>query len=351
MKIGIITFHWGTNHGAVLQTFALYSYLKKTYNASVEIINYYPKKYDVNIIHALKHKNPKVILKKIKEFKKEKLIKKFRSLLNLTKRYYKNDELINSNLNYDILITGSDQVWNPSFLKYGENKITPVYFLNFGGKNTKKISVSASFGCESYPLDCQEIIKPLLKEFKSISVREKTGEKILKNMGLCSNITADPTSLLSKNDYLNLCENFKIIKTGSVVKMILRSQKKEIKKLISSICKYSSCKKVINIEYLSIPNWLAAIRDSSLVITNSFHCVMMCLKLHTPFVVVLETGNMSGMNDRFITLLEKFKMKNRIINNIDDFKKLPKSIDFSNVDFYMNEYEKSLKDFLERNIN
>ena len=87
-----------------------------------------------------------------------------------------------------------------------------------------------------------------------------------------------------------------------------------------------------------------------MVITNSFHCVMMCLKLHTPFVVVLEDGGLAGMNDRFMTLLEQFEMTDRIIMSVDDIKAVPTGIDFEKVDVLMGKYADSLKSFLKRNI-
>ena len=43
MKIGIITFHWATNYGAILQSFALQTILQKM-GHTVEIINLKPKK-------------------------------------------------------------------------------------------------------------------------------------------------------------------------------------------------------------------------------------------------------------------------------------------------------------------
>lgn len=76
----------------------------------------------------------------------------------------------------------------------------------------------------------------------------------------------------------------------------------------------------------------------------------MCLKLHTPFVVVLENGNMAGMNDRFITLLKELKMTDRIVNSIDDIEKIHSKIDFKSVDVNMEKYAQSLELFLERNI-
>lgn len=46
MKIGILTFHWSDNYGAVLQCYALQEYLKSQ-GHEVEIINYTPLKYSL----------------------------------------------------------------------------------------------------------------------------------------------------------------------------------------------------------------------------------------------------------------------------------------------------------------
>lgn len=349
MNIGIITFHWGANHGAVLQAYALSEYLKNQYGANVEIIDYCPKKLEITAANTFKLRKLKRIHQKIGELKKEQKIKPFRNTLKLSKRYYSNEELINADLNYDILITGSDQIWNPSFLRTGEGTVTPVYFLNFGAVGTKKLSVSASFGCEQFPVDCQQIALPLLKSFHELSVRENTGKEILNDMGLRATVTADPTALISREQYLSLCisaDNDRNI----VSKMILRRQSKKVSELINSICKTYSSHKIADIEKYSIPEWLTAIKHSKMVITNSFHCVMMCLKLHTPFMVVLEDGQKSGMNDRFKTLLDIFDLNERVVNSKEDLLRVPAEIDFEKIDAIMNNYAQSLKSFLDRNI-
>ena len=45
MKIGILTFHWATNYGAILQCYALQTYLENL-GHDVEVIDYKPKQYD-----------------------------------------------------------------------------------------------------------------------------------------------------------------------------------------------------------------------------------------------------------------------------------------------------------------
>lgn len=346
IKTGIITFHWGANHGAVLQVFALSRFLQNEYAMDVDVINYYPRNLEYTFFGAIRQIHPRMILQKLRENQKERVIRPFRQNLNLTKRYYTNDELIRAKLPYDVLLAGSDQIWNPSFLRGGEGNVTPVYYLNFGGDAVRKVSVSASFGCRKFPKDCQELAEPLLKQFSAISVRENTGADILRAMGLEATVTADPTALLPREVYLELCKQIPSGTYRGVCKMILRKQSRNVRTAVKVLCQRYSSHKAKDIQYLSVPEWLAAIRDSEMVVTNSFHCVMMCLKLHTQFVVLLEEGALAGMNDRFVTLLEKFDLTNRIVYMMEDaLKDLPK-IDFEQTDIIMEQYASSLKDFL-----
>ena len=168
-------------------------------------------------------------------------------------------------------------------------------------------------------------------------------------MGIKASITADPTALLDRKQYLSLC-NIENEESNIISKMILRRQSKSTNELITAICKSFITEKVIDIEQYSISEWLNAISNSKIVITNSFHCVMMCLKLHTPFFVVLEDGVQSGMNDRFKTLLDIFNLNDRIINSMEDIEKPIEKMDFERIDLLMDNYAETLKKFLDDNI-
>ena len=223
--------------------------------------------------------------------------------------------------------------------------------MNFGKESTRKLSVSASFGCKEFPRDGYDIIIPLLNKFTDISVRENNGINILHSLGIERGIvTADPTSLLQREEYLQICCNHHVIPHNSVSKMILRKQSKENRKLIAQISALYPGEPIYDLVFMSIPEWLTAIRDSKMVITNSFHCVMMCLKLHTPFMVILEDGASIGMNDRFTSLLNRFGLTDRIVTSVDDAKNVSIDIDYDLVDKQMQEYAETLKRFLERNI-
>ena len=55
MKIGILTFHWATNYGAVLQCYALQAYLEQL-GHNVRVIDYKPLKYDESLYNFIRCK-------------------------------------------------------------------------------------------------------------------------------------------------------------------------------------------------------------------------------------------------------------------------------------------------------
>ncbi len=351
MKIGILTFHWSANHGAVLQTFATQEYLKKNHLSEVEVINYYPKKFEYSLLKALYTRKLRLIPSRIKELIKNNRINKFRSNLNLTKRYYSSRQLFGHPTNYDIIFCGSDQIWNPNYVLHGEQGPTAVYFLDFAKKKTKKASLSASFGCTEYPENVKKIIKPYVEKLDFISVREKTGINILEKMGINNAVhTADPTSLLSREEYLELCSGISNKNSSYVALCILRKQARKNKELIKNILSLCNVK-TVNIKNKSMEKWLSGMRDAKMVVTNSFHCVMMCLKLHKPFVVITETGALAGMNDRLFSLLEHFNLEGCIISDLEQVDKIKDiQFDWLKIDEDMNSYADTLKTYLNQVI-
>lgn len=354
MKIGILTFHWGANHGAILQTFASVKYLKSK-NADVKVIDYYPINQELSLKNTLKISYPQVMLEKISAYKKEKSVAPFRKKLPLTERYYTNQQLIDNPPDFDVILCGSDQIWNPYFIQHGEgkNKATPVYFLNFGKEGCKRVALSVSFGCSEYPENAAVIAKPLIEKFDAISVREKTGVKILEGMGIDNAvITADPTSLLKKEDILELCKDIPQYNSAYTAKCILRKQSEETVDVINGLISAFKNGNTIDIEKASMENWLAGIRDAKFVVANSFHCIMMCLKLHTPFAAVAESGTKAGMNDRIFTLLDRFGLSDLIVadENADFEGIVSKKIDWEAVDIQMEKYAESLVKYLDSSI-
>lgn len=181
MKIGILTFHAAHNYGAALQCYALKSFLSSLGN-DVAVIDYRPdwmiqgNKW-VRKENFISYNIFRTIAKSLREF----TVLPYRR-----SRYIKYENFISKNLNlkdiesinsapYDLIIVGSDQVWN--------TKITRGFDKYYWGafkkpNNTKLISYAASMN-DHFSDEQIEIIKNNIGNFSEISVREKGAIKSL----------------------------------------------------------------------------------------------------------------------------------------------------------------------------
>ncbi|MBQ4516642.1 MAG: polysaccharide pyruvyl transferase family protein [Clostridia bacterium] len=332
MRIGIMTFHWATNYGAVLQAYALSKALENK-GHEVTIIDYYPEKYKKKWTKVFFTYHPERIPASIKQLKKEKEIKTFRDeYLKKTKYFSSAKELKQYVFDYDCYICGSDQIWNPSFVRYGDQGITLSYFLDFIPNGAKKISYAASFGVKEYPEDLKNKIKDQLVLFNAISVREETGLGILKDINICdAQLVPDPTILLDASIYKKLLKEPKRSEKYDFVYM-LHSRKADAIPLLKKRKREGVMS--VHCGNIGIEDWLTEIYGADLVITNSFHGIVFSIIFEKNFAPILIKG--SGMNDRIITLLNKLGLSDRICEDLSEFKNEP--IDWKTV-------KKKLKEF------
>jgi len=346
MKVGIITFHWATNYGAVLQTYALQEALRAL-GHDVEIINYKPTQYDDTLWPFIRFRKFLNLKSYIITRKKEAKLSEFRlEYLEQTCRFRTLKSLRKGIKDYDVLITGSDQVLNPSFLEHGERNGSTAYFLDFGGGKVKRYAYAASFGVTTYPQNLCEYVKPLIMRFSAVSSRENTGVGIFRQMGARHPVVVCDPTLLHRHDFYDRLINDMAepkSKSVGVTSYFLRGRDQQVAETL----------KVVNASLISdesIEEWISAIKHSEHLITNSFHGVMFSLIYHIPFSVVLSTKDNVGMNDRFYTILQPLGLTNRIFSEAEF---LPNDIDFVNdwleIESNLNMIRKTGWDFL-RNI-
>jgi hypothetical protein len=349
MKIGILTFHWATNYGAILQCLALQKYLISQ-GHDVEVINYKPLKYNDNLYNFIRFRKFLHLSDYINERKKEKALTLFRETnLKLTELVHSCKTLPSVISKFDVIISGSDQVVNPSFLMNGEgrNIISPTYYLGFPFSG-KRVGYALSFGCVSFPESCINIASKYIREFNSISVRETSGVDIVEAMGRRDAVVVpDPTLLMPSNFYHALALQY--LKNDTYIYSFFIRNIASRKNLIGTcLCG----EKILwnNTEGdFSMEGWLAKIKNARYVITDSFHCVVMCLKLHKPFIVITERKGNVGMNDRLYTLLYLCGLSNRIIWKeafVTEIDQLYNEIDWTCIDSILDDYASKGKEFL-----
>lgn len=318
MKIGILTFHWATNYGAILQAFALQTYLKRL-GHDVSIINYRPKQYKKTLLGCFFTVRIWKYVHNIREYVKENKLEKFRKMYLYETLLYENLDALKQNPpKCDVYICGSDQVWNPYFTIKGEGKPTSSYFLDFGEKNIKRIAYAVSLGCENYPPSAFTIAQKYIHNFSGISVRENSAISIVEKMGFLNPIKLpDPTLLLLRDDYF-FSGKTQIATQKKVFVYFLRNEHKaaiDIVKYLKQNFKVESTNKIV--KPYSVEEWVKSINSASLVLTNSFHGMIFSIIFHVPFIVVPAKGSASTMNDRFKTILSYLDLEHRIIYNYD----------------------------------
>ena len=216
---------------------------------------------------------------------------------------------------YSAFMTGSDQLWNPDYI----NSFTTLEFA--AGK--RRISYATSIGTSSIPAEKLEAYRAIAG-YHAISVRENKAKEILsKAIGrndIC--VTADPTILLAKEDYLSMAENAiipeRIPKEKPFVFCYLVGQRSEYAGKVAEI---AGDQEVIYVSGdLAKPNrisavqfeeagpyeWLWLIAHASCVVTDSFHAAVLSLICETSFCVLkrFDDNDVKSQNSRLTHLFE-----------------------------------------------
>lgn len=111
------------------------------------------------------------------------------------------DSLVQSANDYDAVMVGSDQLWTPAGL------MTKFYNLLFVPDSIRKISLATSFGVTEIPKDQIKLTKQYINRIDFLSVREVSGQKIIKKLTEREAVIAvDPTLLFDGEEWLEIFE-------------------------------------------------------------------------------------------------------------------------------------------------
>lgn len=347
-KIGILTFYnpENKNYGAILQSYAIIRlYEKKGYK--VELIRF--------VANPLPYKGQIINFILGRSFKK--FANKFFKISNID---FKSRRDLNKE--YNIFSVGSDQVWRPIWWK---NKVKH-YFFDFVDDDKKKIAYAASFGVDYWEGDekLTEEIKPLIKRFDHISVREESGIGICKDTFGVDNVVCvlDPTLMIDREDYQPILDDWhdkSHLKKKYIAHMLLddteqlRNGSKKIADYLGAEINYIKGKsfkflgKTITL-YNKVSQWLTYLKDAELVVTDSFHCAIFSIIFHKKFVVV---ANPARGIARLETLLGKVGLEDRFFTNIEEVLKsgvLDREIDYKEVDKKLEIHRKYSMEFLKK---
>ena len=204
--IGIITFLHNDNYGSTLQAYALQRTVRELGYECMHL-DYRPDRAE-KIRNLLTSGNSlKLVLEGIRKRevrsdqagarRKSELIPAFyQTHMKMSAPCRNRKELRKESAGCELLLCGSDQIWNPVWLN-------PAYFLTFAGKNQTKVSYAASLGVSRLPKKAKiRKIRRWTKGFSAVSVREQEGADLLKQMtDREAVVMPDPVCLLSAEEW------------------------------------------------------------------------------------------------------------------------------------------------------
>lgn len=317
------------NYGSILQYFALQSYLERK-GHDVKWLKYDAVKSPPTGIN--KWLREKILHSYFKtddvKFHNKKGFSEFMErYIHLTTEHYVNRaELYAKPPKADMFIVGSDQVWNG---------YSPDRFLTFVPKNTPKISYAVSFGKNRVPSYLRPLLWWYLRSYKAISVRETEGVKLCRSL-VNKNVSyvIDPSFLLRKEDYASIIQLDPTIKKldapyiyGYFVNPFPKDELYEKQSIDTFVNEKNLPFYVTGIQnaepalqdYMEIQpsplEWINLILNADAVITNSFHGVAFAINLQRPFMLIVQNGDMANQNCRYLNLLKKLGLEDRIFNS------------------------------------
>lgn len=347
-KVGIATFHFADNYGAVLQCYALQRVINGFEGTCAEVIDYRPPGFEYAKVWT--NEKEKMLFFRKRQF--------FEAFLKQHCHLALHPVSLIDGRGYDYCCAGSDQIWcmKPQFEEY--------FFQNVQ-EEVYKFSYAASMGFPVEEIRKKEReLSGYLPHFQTISVREKEhAEYLTKLSGKECRVVIDPTLLLRAEDYMPAihpdkkedgpflffywlrhdCNLFRGIELANMLARFFNLR------IIHSVCgadprmffQGGRC-----MYYEGIEDFLWYIKNADFVVTNSYHGTLFSIQFEVPFYSFI----VKSMRSRFDTLADYTDISDRIITQMKCLKEVDKSVDFKKIKNGIEKFRAESMDFLKEVI-
>ena len=331
LKTGLLTFYHIHHYGAMLQAYATERAVESL-GSGCEIIDYYVNQDNAlfqrptglgsaaHDAHTALHYGPlKARYERFETFSRD-------HLRISGRRYESLAELRQADLPYDLLLSGSDQIWNPKIFPNG--RFDPVFFGAFSDR--RKIAYAPSFGIPRIPDGMEEALRGYLESFSHLSVRERQGQAIVRDIiGQDVPVVLDPTLLLTQADWASVARDggagqgyilcYCISRPGALAPYIRRLAE-ETGLPVVQLCgaRQKVHPKARCIFSAGPAEFLGLFRDAAYVCTNSFHGTVFSVQFQKPFFTCMAPAEMAvPESSRTFSLLSRLGLGDRIIGKGD----------------------------------
>lgn len=331
-NVGVVSFNIHasfTNYGSALQSWALHKVLKKM-NVNPILIDYCPKVLeDKDILNPINNmwdkdnesrQNIEIMLPDI-----EKNYYKFEEFYNnqfhrTCKEYTnRNFEEVVSDEKIDGFICGSDTIFCiDEFEGFDDG-----YFANYPCMKNKSVSYAASFGDAKFDSNKLRMLDDRMKNFLALGIRENRMINYLEDhTNIPVQRTIDPTLLLSPEEYNEIVGDNQVDKKYLLLysrryndKMQEYAERiaKENNWEIVEICIRGKHKEKGHLMRYDagVEEFLALVKNSEYVVTNSFHGLMFAVQFKKNFTVFSRESGDSKIEEA----LDLFGLKKNLVKD------------------------------------
>ena len=362
MKIGILTFHRAHNFGAVLQAYALQEQLRKTGN-EVNVIDYRPEYLRPDMPKLKKwmftHGRAWETIKKYFRVTRKEQIS-YNKYFNFINRYFKLSEACDNNADlssvvkgFDLVILGSDQIWNSCF-----NGNDVSWFGDIEGYNGVIATYAVSSG-ENISDDTFNVLKRMITRYKAISVREPfLAEMLINELKPLTDvkIVLDPSIMVDPSVWTKFCKKpsspgkyvlvYQARKSASIYKIATKIAKELNAEVVSVDFWDNSFRKDVRHVIASPSEFVSLILFAECVVTTSFHGTAFSVILNRPFYYIALHD---GADGRVRNLLDKIGLSDRLIDEKNKFRY--EAVDFERTNHIINDMRIESQSFLHILIN
>lgn len=310
-KAGIVTYFNSYSIGACLQAYATKEFFSEL-GYDVEFVPYTNKHEQASKALFRPADGLKACAKSVLKnvvFRGSSCLKK---AFNSEPQFYRSPSGVSSDKNqfanetWDLLVSGSDQIWNPQI----SGGIDKMHFLGFGDAS-KRIALSSSAG--SYVFSDSELdrIEPLLNAYDLITVREAHLKNQIENrVSSKISVCPDPTLLFDGEWWKRQASKVAFgrregqTNEGYILTYFMGKGFHEYYPLINKYInelnlpvwnvQFNEWKRKgvdKTISHASPVDFISLISNASLVISDSFHGVAFSVNLNTPFVGINNVRN------------------------------------------------------------
>ncbi|MSS10120.1 polysaccharide pyruvyl transferase family protein [Clostridium sp. WB02_MRS01] len=242
---------------------------------------------------------------------------------------YSSKSLITIKANdYSAFLVGSDQLWLPS------NIAADYYTLNFVPDKVRKIAYATSFGVSYLPPNIGEAARKFLPRIHYLSVREKSGQKLVKTLiGEDVPVVCDPTLLLTAEEWMGIQKKERYVEEPYIFCYYLGDN--PYPREFANELKTRTGLKIVALQQLDAyiksdedfadeapynvdpSDFVNLIRYAEYVCTDSFHGTVFSILNHRTFFSFRRfiTQTTMSTNSRIDSLLEVLELSTRLQEN------------------------------------